>query len=182
MGGRAADGVRRPGGLPPVAGGAAGPLLRAVTRLLRPAQVDDVRRPLLPAADRRPALTGPRAHSWARGVAPSTFHRHGRLRRSARGFRESAELWSVSRPRHDALCTCANAHDLQLERLGDVGRDKRLTSRCSVQRAAIRRGGDLGLALREPYVRRCRGSGDVKAWRRADSFSVSGRLPYLHLA
>ena len=133
-------------------------------------------------ANQRPALTGPRVHSWARGVAPSTFRRHGRLRRSARGRRESAELRSVSRPRRDARCTCANAHDLQLERLGDVGRDKRLTSRCSVQRAAIRRGGDLGLALREPYVRRCRGSGDVKARRRADSFSVSGRLPYLHLA
>ena len=57
-----------------------------------------------PTADRRPALTGPRVHSWARGVAPSTFRRHGRVRRSARGFRESAELWSVSRPR---LMPCA---------------------------------------------------------------------------
>ena len=66
-----------------------------------------------PTADQRPALTDPRVHSWAHGVAPSTFRRHGRLRRSARGLRESAELWSVSRPRRDALCTCANAHDLR---------------------------------------------------------------------
>ena len=47
--GRAADGVRRPGGLPSGAGGAAGLLLRAVARLLRPAQVDDARCALLPS-------------------------------------------------------------------------------------------------------------------------------------
>ena len=47
-GGRAADGVRRPGGPPPGAGGVVGPLLRAQVRSLWPAQVNDVRRPLLP--------------------------------------------------------------------------------------------------------------------------------------
>ena len=49
-----------------------------------------------------------------------------------------------------------------------LGRDKPLTSRCSVQRVAVRRGGDLALALGEPYVRGCRGSGDLKAWWWAD--------------
>ena len=51
----------------------------------------------------------------------------------------------------------------QLEPVGDLGRDKPFTSRCSVQRVAVRRGGDLALALGEPYVRGCRGSGDLKA-------------------
>ena len=86
MGGRAADGVRHPGGSPPGPGGAAGPPLRAVTRLLRPAQVDDgLASSSARAADQRPALTGPRARRWARGVEPATFRRHGHLRRSARG-------------------------------------------------------------------------------------------------
>ena len=47
-GGRVADGVRRPGGSPSGAGGAAGLLLRAVARLLWPAQVDDAQCALLP--------------------------------------------------------------------------------------------------------------------------------------
>ncbi len=59
VGGRAADGVRRPGGSSPGPSGAAGPLLRAVARLLRPAQVDDARCALLP-----PLPTGAR-HSPA---------------------------------------------------------------------------------------------------------------------
>ena len=170
MGGRAADGVRHPGGSPPGPGGAAGPPLRAVTRLLRPAQVDDgLASSSACAADQRPALTGPRARRWARGVEPATFHRHGHLRRSAWGRRESVELRSVSRPRRDARCTRARcARFAQLERVGGLGRDKRLTSRCSVERVAVRRGGGLALALGEPYVRGCRGSGDFKAWWRAD--------------
>ena len=136
-----------------------------------------------PAADQRPALTSPRVRRWARGVAPATSRRHHRHRRSARGRRGRVGLRSASRPRRDAKGTCARcARFARLERVGDLGRDKRLTSRCSVQRAAVRRGGDLALALREPYVRGCRGSGDVKAWWWADKFSVSGRLPYLHLA
>ena len=75
MGGRAADGVRHPGGSPPGPGGAAGPPLRAVTRLLRPAQVDDARCALLP-----PLPTGAR-HSRAlvRTVGPAVW----RLRPSA---------------------------------------------------------------------------------------------------
>jgi len=122
-----------------------------------------------PAADRRPALTSPRVQRWARGVAPATFRRHRRLRRSARGRRGGVELRSASRPRRDPRCTCARcARFAQLERVGDLGRDKPLTSRCSVQRVAVRRGGDLALALREPYVRGCRGSGDLKAWWWAD--------------
>ena len=60
-----------------------------------------------PTADQRPALTDPRVRRWARGVAPSTFRRHRRLRRSARGRRESLESRSTGRPRRDALCTCA---------------------------------------------------------------------------
>ena len=60
-----------------------------------------------PAADQRPALTSPRVRRWARGVAPATFRRHRRLRRSARGRRESAESRSTGRPRRDAWCTCA---------------------------------------------------------------------------
>ena len=136
-----------------------------------------------PAADQRPALTGPRVRRWARGVAPATFRRHRRLRRSARGRRGGVELRSASRPRRDARCTRARcARFAQLERVGGLGRDKRLTSWCSVERAAVRWGGGLALALGEPYVRGCRASGDVKARRRADKFSVSGRLPYLHLA
>ena len=43
VGGRAAGGVRRPGGSPSGPGGTAGPLLHAVARLLWPAQVGDVR-------------------------------------------------------------------------------------------------------------------------------------------
>ena len=60
-----------------------------------------------PAADQRPALTSPRVHRWARGVAPATFRRHRRLRRSARGRRGGVELRSASRPRRDAQCTRA---------------------------------------------------------------------------
>ena len=63
-------------------------------------------------ADRRPALTSPRVRRWARGVAPATFRRHHRHRRSARGRRGGVELRSASRPRRDARCTRAkNAHD-----------------------------------------------------------------------
>ena len=62
---------------------------------------------LLPAADRRPALTSPRVQRWARGVAPATFRRHRRLRRSARGRRESTQSRSTGRPRRDARCRCA---------------------------------------------------------------------------
>ena len=121
------------------------------------------------AAEQRPALTGPRARRWARGVASSVVRGHGHLRRSAWGRRESVELRSVSRPRRDARCTRARcARFAQLERVGGLGRDKRLTSRCSVQWFAVRRGGDLALASGEPYVRGCRGSGDLKAWRWAD--------------
>ena len=105
-GGRAADGVRHPGGSPPGPGGAAGPPLRAVTRLLQPAQVDDgLASSSAHAADQRPALTGPRVRRWARGVAPTTFRRHRRLQRSARGRRESVGLRSVSRSHRRALCT-----------------------------------------------------------------------------
>ena len=170
MGGRAADGVRHPGGSPPGPGGAAGPPLRAVTRLLQPAQVDDgLASSSAHAADQRPALIGPRARRWARGVAPATFRRHSHLRRSARGRRESVELRSVSRPRRDARCTRARcARFAQLERVGGLGRDKRLTSWCSVERAAVRWGGGLALALGEPYVRGCRGSGDLKSVAVAD--------------
>ena len=170
MGGRAADGVRHPGGSPPGPGGAAGPPLRAVTRLLQPAQVDDgLASSSARAADQRPALTGPRARRWARGVAPSVVRGHGHLRRSFRGRRESVELRSVSRPRRDARCTRARcARFAQLERVGGLGRDKRLTSWCSVERAAVRWGGGLALALGEPYVRGCCGSGDLKAWWWAD--------------
>ena len=60
-----------------------------------------------PAADQRPALTSPRVHRWARGVAPATFRRHRRLRRSARGRRGGVELRSASRPRRDARRRCA---------------------------------------------------------------------------
>ena len=53
---RAADGVRHPGGSLPGPGGVAGPPLRAVTRLLRPAQVDDgLASSSARAANRRPA-------------------------------------------------------------------------------------------------------------------------------
>jgi len=154
MGGRAADGVRHPGGSPPGPGGAAGPPLRAVTRLLRPAQVDDgLASSSACAADQRPALTGPRARRWARGVEPATFHRHGHLRRSAWGRRESVELRSVSRPRRDARCTRARcARFAQLERVGGLGRDKRLTSWFSVERVARTTGrwpcAGVGRALR----------------------------------
>ena len=54
-----------------------------------------------------PALTSPRVHRWARGVAPATFRRHRRLRRSARGRRGGVELRSASRPRRDARRRCA---------------------------------------------------------------------------
>ena len=170
MGGRAADGVRHPGGSPPGPGGAAGPPLRAVTRLLQPAQVDDgLASSSARAADQRPALTGPRARRWARGVAPSVVRGHGHLRRSFRGRGESVELRSVSRPWRDARCTRARcARFAQLERVGGLGGDKRLTSRCSVHRVAVRRGDGLALALGEPYVRGCCGSGDLKAWWWAD--------------
>ena len=170
MGGRAADGVRHPGGSPPGPGGAAGPPLRAVTRLLRPAQVDDgLASSSARAADQRPALTGPRARRWAWGVVSLVVRGHGHLRRSVWGRRENVELRSVSRTRRDARWTCARcARFAQLERVGGLGRDKRLTSRCSVERVAVRRGGDLALALGEPYVRGCRGSGDLKAWWWAD--------------
>ena len=108
MGGRAADGVRHPGGSPPGPGGAAGPPLRAVTRLLRPAQVDDgLASSSACAADQRPALTGPRARRWARGMEPATFRRHGHLRRSARGRGGSTDACSTSRTRRDARWTCA---------------------------------------------------------------------------
>ena len=63
---------------------------------------------------------------------------------------------------------CKMALFAQLERVGDLGRDKRLTSRRSVERDAVRRGGDLVLALGEPCVRGCRGSGDPKPWWSAD--------------
>ena len=66
-----------------------------------------------PTADQRPALTSPRVRRWARGVAPATSRRHHRHRRSARGRKEHVGLRSVSRPRRDARCTCANAHDLR---------------------------------------------------------------------
>ena len=122
-----------------------------------------------PTADQRPALTSPRVRRWARGVAPATSRRHRRHRRSARGRRGGVGLRSASRPRRDAQCTCARcARFARLERVGDLGRDKPLTSRCSVQRVAVRRGGDLALALGEPCGRGCRGSGDLKAWWWAD--------------
>ena len=170
MGGRAADGVRHPRGSPPGPGGAAGPPLRAVTRLLQPVQVDDgLASSSARAADQRPALTGPRARRWARGVEPATFRRHGHLRRSAWGRGGSTDACSTSRSRHDAQCTRARcARFAQLERVGDLWRDKRLTSRRSVERVAVRRGGDLALALGEPYVQGCRDSGDPKAWWWAD--------------
>ena len=108
MGGRAADGALHPGGSPPGPGGAAGPPLRAVTRLLRPAQVDDgLASSSAHAADRRPALTGPRARRWARGVAPATFRRHSHLRRSAWGPGGCTDACSTSRTRRDARWTCA---------------------------------------------------------------------------
>ena len=124
MGGRAADGVRHPGGSPPGPGRAAGPPLRAVTRLLQPAQVDDgLASSSARAADQRPALTGPRARRWARGVAPSVVRGHGHLRRSFRGRGESVELRSVSRPWRDARCTrarCARFAQLDLPTLSRV--------------------------------------------------------------
>ena len=98
-GGWAADGVRRPGGSPPGAGGVVGPLLHAQVRSLRPAQVNDVRRPLLPPLPTSAQHSRALVCTVGPAVWPSTFRRHGRLWRSARGFRESAELWSVSRPR-----------------------------------------------------------------------------------
>ena len=170
VGGRAADGVRRPGGSSPGPSGAAGPLLRAVARLLRPAQVDDARCALLPplptGARHSPALVcagGPAA--WRLRPSAGTAASGGRLEGAGGGV----ELRSASRPRRDARCTRARcARFAQLERVGGLGRDKRLTSRCSVERVAVRRGGGLALALGEPYVRGCRGSGDLKAWRWAD--------------
>ena len=122
-----------------------------------------------PTADRRPALAGPRVCRWARAVVFLAFHWRHHLQWSARGRRGGVELRSASRPRRDAWCTCARcARFAQLERVGDLGRDKPLTSRCSAQRVAVRRGGDLALALGESYVRGCRGSDDFKAWWRAD--------------
>ena len=78
------DGVRRPGGLPSGAGGAAGLLLRAVARLLRPAQVDDARCALLPslqtAARHSPALVcaGGR-EAWRLRPSAGTTGTGGRL-------------------------------------------------------------------------------------------------------
>ena len=170
VGGRAANGVRRPGSLPSGAGGAAGLLLPAVARLLWPAQVDDARCALLPplptSARHSRALVctgGPAA--WRLRPSAGTAASGGRLEGAGGGV----ELRSASRPRRDARCRCARcARFAQLERVGNLGRDKPLTSRCSVQRVAVRRGGDLALALGEPYVRGCRGSGDLKAWWWAD--------------
>ena len=86
MGGRAADGVRHPGGSLPGPGGVVGPPLRAVTRLLQPAQVDDgLASSSARAADQRPALTGPRARRWARGVVSLVVRGHVHLRRSVWG-------------------------------------------------------------------------------------------------
>ena len=63
-------------------------------------------RPLLPVLpDQRPALTGPRARRWARGVEPATFRRHGHLRRSAWGRGGSTDACSTSRTRRDARWT-----------------------------------------------------------------------------
>ena len=107
MGWRAADGVRRPGGSPPGAGGVAGTLLRAQVRSLWPAQVDDVRRPL--AARCRPApgthgpscaQLGPRCGAFDLPPAPTA---------AAVGSRAQGErgVSLYHPPRHDALCTCA---------------------------------------------------------------------------
>ena len=78
------DGVRRPGGSPSGAGGAAGLLLRAVARLLWPAQVDDARCPLLSplstSAQHSPALVcagGPAA--WRLRPSAGTAASGGRL-------------------------------------------------------------------------------------------------------
>ena len=93
--GRAADGVRRPGGSPSGAGGAAGLLLHAVARLLRPAQVDDARCALLP-----PLPTGAR-HSRAlvcRG-GPAAW----RLRPSAGTAASGGRLEGAGRARSLAL-------------------------------------------------------------------------------
>ena len=81
---RAADGVRHPGGSLPGPGGVAGPPLRAVTRLLRPAQVDDARCALLSVlptgARHSPALVcrgGPAA--WRLRPSAGTAASGGRL-------------------------------------------------------------------------------------------------------
>ena len=76
--------VRNPGGSPSGAGGAAGLLLRAVARLLRPAQVDDARCALLPplptSARHSPALVcaGGRA-AWRLRPLAGTTGTGGRL-------------------------------------------------------------------------------------------------------
>ena len=84
-----ADGVRHPGGSPSGAGGAAGLLLRAVARLLRPAQVDDARCALLPVlptgARHSPALVcrgGPTA--WRLRPSAGTAASGGRLEGAGR--------------------------------------------------------------------------------------------------
>ena len=145
----------------------------ALPRCRTPASACAGRRRLVPSsaptADQRLALTSPRVRRWACGVAPATFRRHCRLRRLARGRRGGRgaavyESLSTRCPVH----ACKMALFAQLERVGDLGRDKRLTSRRSVERDAVRRGGDLVLALGEPCVRGCRGSGDPKPWWSAD--------------
>ena len=109
MGGRAADGVRRPGGLPPGAGGAAGPLLRAVTRLLRPAQVDDAWCALLPVlptgAQHSPALLctgGPVA--WRLRPSAGTAASGGRLEGAGRAR-------SLALPAALDVMPCAHVQD-----------------------------------------------------------------------
>ena len=169
-GGRAVDGVRRPGGSPSGAGGAAGLLLRAVARLLRPAQVDDAQCALLPplpnGARHSPALVcAGEPTAWRLRPPAGTTGTSGRLEgaRSTWGCALRAAL--------DVIClvhVCKMRTICAARARRRLGRDKPLTSRCSVQRVAVRRGGDLALALGESYVRGCRGSGDFKAWWWAD--------------